>query len=166
MVVAEPRLRPLAFLPMRLLEQIDVDDSSSCLLWTGEVNDMGYPRVWDGERLVFIYRWVVEAVTECPIPKGMQVGHDCHDQELSCPSASYWSSWCWHRRCVEPSHLTLRTARENILASPRTVASRRKRAAQNRPKRPFPWRPPTEAERAEHETYLQVLNSIAHGELS
>lgn len=164
MVIADPRLRRLAFLPMRLIVQVDVDESSDCMLWTGEVNDMGYPRVWNGERLVFLYRWVVEAVTDRPIPKGMQVGHECHDRELNCPSASYWSSWCWHRRCLEPSHLMVRTARENILSSPRTVASRRKLAAQGRPERLYPWRPPTEAERNAHEVYLQVLDTIALGE--
>lgn len=131
MVPAEPRLRPLRFLPMRLLVQIDVDESSFCLLWTGDVTRQGRPRVWNGQKLVFLYRWVVEGVTGKPIPKRMTVGHTCHDRELNCPTG-VWADWCWHRRCVEPTHLAIQSLRDNILASPRTIASLNRGAAMAR----------------------------------
>jgi hypothetical protein len=45
-----------------------------------------------------------------PIPEGMTVDHECHNDDESCADGVN----CAHRRCVNPDHLRVRTMGENI----------------------------------------------------
>lgn len=113
----------IAFLPDRVLAKIVEDPDTGCLLWTGATNQHGYPRVWNGVRLVPLARWVaIEVHGPPPTPKH-QAGHLCHDHQLgACPVGM--PDFCPHRLCGSPHHIAWQTASANILASPRTVASR------------------------------------------
>ena len=67
-----------------------------CWRWTGQTNQKGYGRLWNGDRLVGAHRFAFE-VHSGPIPDGMEIGHLCHT-----------------RLCVNPSHLAPMTHAQNL----------------------------------------------------
>lgn len=113
-----------------ILLRSEVNDNG-CLIWTGRVFDNGYGRVEQGKRRTHRVMW---AFVNGPIPDGLVIDHECHNQDLSCPGGKK----CWHRRCCNPSHLVPRTHAENIRAArrgPRPTAPRAKPTAR-RARRP------------------------------
>lgn len=86
-----------------------VAKSDECWVWTGTVHPHGYGRFYDhGNHAMPAHRWAYESA-HGPIPLGMQVDHLCHDPH-SCPGGY----GCQHRRCVNPDHMALVTAQENL----------------------------------------------------
>lgn len=87
----------------RIFSKICVDPRTGCWVWTGSLNTGGY-----GSTSLFsirtpvhrlLYAWLVE-----PIPKGLGRGIPQIDHAV-----------CDRRSCVNPAHLKLTTARENVL---------------------------------------------------
>lgn len=78
-----------------------VADANGCHLWLGSLDRDGYGR-YSGKAA---HRLAWEPV-HGPVPAGLQLDHLCRV-----------------RRCVNPAHLELVTARENLLRSPWTLAS-------------------------------------------
>lgn len=80
-----------------------------CLEWQRARHNLGYGKLWDGERLQFAHRLAWEA-NEGPIPVGLRVMHLCDNP-----------------RCVEIMHLKVGTARDNtqdMIAKGRDLAGR------------------------------------------
>lgn len=131
--VLDPALKPLKGMPLRVFDHIDIDpdDPDGCWLWTGTQNAQhGYAQTMgpDG-RLIAVHRWVLQ-VTQGPAPSPVhQAGHACHD--AAAHRGECWVSpiiACPHRLCVQPRHLVWQTPRQNLLASPFTMASRNARS--------------------------------------
>lgn len=88
-----------------------VEKTPTCWLWTGPLTRDGYGgQIYVMGRLVLAHRVAYELFNG-PIPKGLEVEHSCHTQDLSCNAGDD----CIHRRCVNPAHLELLTHRENTL---------------------------------------------------
>jgi hypothetical protein len=71
---------------------------TGCWLWTATVQTKGLPygKAWNGERTIVAHRLMWEAA-HGPIPAGLQVMHKCDTPQ-----------------CVNPNHLELGTAAQNI----------------------------------------------------
>lgn len=92
--------------------------ATGCILYGGPVDKRtGYGRHRD--RSVHRFVWEME---HGPIPKGMHVGHVCHD--LAVLEGRCAGGVCDHRRCVNVTHMRLMTPRENTLSSSATIAHR------------------------------------------
>lgn len=90
-----------------------VKKSEGCWLWTGGQNGRGYGVIFApnmGRRMMLVHRVSYE-LAYGPIPAGMQVDHECHNEDLDCPGGPQ----CPHRLCARPDHLTLATNRDNSL---------------------------------------------------
>ena len=70
---------------------VEHTSSAGCWSWTGQTNQKGYGRLWNGDRLVLAHRFSFEAHIG-PVPDGLEVGHLCRN-----------------RRCVNPAHLQAMT---------------------------------------------------------
>jgi hypothetical protein len=108
-------------LPDRFWSKV-VAGPGGCWIWTGSVDRAGYGR----HRVDGTYRKAHRVAFEAlvgPIPDGLQAGHDCHDR-AALAGLCAGGVGCLHRRCCNPSHLVLQTARENLLATPNTFPAR------------------------------------------
>lgn len=76
-----------------------------CWHWTGGLDSKGYGKVLQGQA----HRWMYERKVG-PIPEGMDLDHDCHNRDGSCPGGVD----CSHRRCVNPDHLSPASRKENL----------------------------------------------------
>jgi hypothetical protein len=82
-----------------------------CLIWCGQI-------MWKGYGVFSLRRHPVRAhrfaytIIKGVIPDGLDVDHACHNR-----STCLGGNNCLHRRCVEPIHLELATAKENVLNS-------------------------------------------------
>ena len=79
--------------------------SVPCDTWPGSVNNKGYGTRTLGGRTQMVHRLAWEAANG-PVPQGMELHHTC-----------------FNRRCREVSHLALVSHRDNLLASPTTLAA-------------------------------------------
>lgn len=84
-----------------------------CWPWTGYVNKYGYGGLGvsntHGAANAHVRSYTHH---KGPVPPGFEVGHACHDQDLSCRKVQK----CPHRACVNPDHLVLQTRSENLRA--------------------------------------------------
>lgn len=87
----------------RIFSKIRVEPSTGCWLWTGSLNTGGYGNGTVRNVRVpihrLLYAWLVE-----PLPRGLGRGIPQLDHFV-----------CDTRRCVNPSHLKLGPARDNVL---------------------------------------------------
>lgn len=111
------------------------DGPDGCWLWTGDADSFGYPRFYESERyaagldpLVYAHRWAFEHWNgPIPTPNGNAaqrptIDHTCHD-----PLVCKLGRDCPHRRCCNPKHLALVSARDNILRSSGPCAENRRK---------------------------------------
>jgi hypothetical protein len=77
-------------------------DEKGCLIWHGKINRQGYPELTQaqaaksGFRLAYHYTWFKHTGTRVERP--LQIDHICRV-----------------RACIEPTHLEVVTARENLM---------------------------------------------------
>jgi hypothetical protein len=91
---------------------------SDCILWPEDhTQDNGYGWLSISGRKVYAHRWVMGE------PDG-QVGHLCHDRAAVLGECDGGRA-CPHRRCVNPEHLAVMTAGENLAASPLSRVARK-----------------------------------------
>ena len=83
----------------RFESRVEKEPMSGCWLWTGTILSKGYGQLWVGTtgKRVLAHRYSYELVRGA-IPDGKQLDHLCRV-----------------RSCVNPSHLEVVTARENVL---------------------------------------------------
>jgi len=96
-----------------------VRKTEGCWYWTGTRNPGGYGLFWPTRTTICAHRFAYELLVG-PIPEGMTLDHECHNQDSSCPGGTS----CQHRACVRPSHLVPRSNGENQHRSSRTHAAR------------------------------------------
>ena len=77
------------------------DEESGCLLYTGAVNEKGYPRI-SSQGKMRIGSDVVYEMWYGAIPDGCEIDHTCYN-----------------RRCIERTHLRPLTHKENIIRTER-----------------------------------------------
>lgn len=91
---------------------LKVDQSGgpeSCWPFTGLVQG-GYGRTkYPGIKGNLAHR-ISYILSNGEIPAGLEVDHDCHNKDLSCPRGKT----CAHRRCCNPRHLQLQTRKQNL----------------------------------------------------
>jgi hypothetical protein len=63
-------------LPLALLDHVEPEPNSGCLLWLGSVTVDGYGHVERGRRASLVHRLVYEE-TVGPIPSGLTIDHLC-----------------------------------------------------------------------------------------
>lgn len=104
-----------------------VDKSGDCWLWLG-CCVTGYGQISHAGRMLFAHRVSLVAALGRDIGTGMQVSHDCHDAAATAGTCvPLPGEGCAHRRCVNPAHLSEKTALENVAASPLTQVGDRLR---------------------------------------
>jgi len=68
-----------------------------CIEFTGAARGIGYPIIWDGEKMVAVHRYIWEVAHQKPVPEGHVVHHGCHN-----------------RACIRNGHMQLMTIAEHI----------------------------------------------------
>jgi hypothetical protein len=86
--------------PDRLLERVIVT-ADGCWMFQGATNDTGYGVVRVGRTLWKAHRYSFTVVLG-PLPPDIDLGHLCHDFDLTCVGLG---NDCPHRRCIRPGHL-------------------------------------------------------------
>lgn len=95
-------------------------DPDGCWRWTAAPFGNGYGQMRVDGKMVRVHTLAYEVFIG-PIPAGMDVGHKCHDEAAAAGLCS--GPDCPHRACFNPEHLKAEPRRDNILASPLTLAS-------------------------------------------
>lgn len=81
----------------------------SCWTWTAarnKANGYGWFSFRGAPTVAHRVAWTL---VHGEIPEGMEIGHRCHDEDLSCAGGPS----CPHRACVNPGHLEPMTHRAN-----------------------------------------------------
>lgn len=92
----------------RFWAKVDQRGPDECWPWLGAVQSNGYGRFgWASHVVVYAHR-VVFMLAGIELGKGVDVDHECHNADASCPGGA-----CPHRRCCNPRHLRLTSRSTN-----------------------------------------------------
>jgi hypothetical protein len=81
----------------RFWANVDKGDlSTDCWLWKGQLDALGYGRIWVKSRTLYVHRFAYELIVGL-IPDGLTIDHRCSV-----------------RHCVNPLHLAPETLQENV----------------------------------------------------
>ena len=94
---------------------------NGCWLWDGNVAPDGYAKMAVENKSYLLHRLAYEVFTGLTIPVGMQIDHQCHNEDPDCPGGPS----CLHRRCFNPDHLVVATPQENTYRGKSTAAKNR-----------------------------------------
>ncbi len=105
--------------PKNLTDQL-TETEGGCILWTGGRGSKGYGvvRHADGRDLM-AHRAYWELFVG-PIPEDMTLDHECHNRDETCAGGPT----CIHRRCVNPEHLAVKSAVDNLKSSKNYVGNK------------------------------------------
>ena len=88
-------------------------EESGCWLWTGPVSTQGYGTVSISNKRYTAHRLSL-SIHGISLEPGLVVDHMCHNEnQEACTSGPS----CWHRLCVNPSHLEQVSIGENVKRS-------------------------------------------------
>lgn len=96
-----PREIAVPMLLARLLTKARLTETG-CLEYRGHLNDLGYAQVSLAGKMHMAHRFVYEALTGNPIPKGEEICHSCHN-----------------RACINPYHIRSDTHQANLMDASR-----------------------------------------------
>jgi hypothetical protein len=102
---------PRKSLEERYWAKVDVRSPDECWPWKRKAMKTGYGAIGVGPGRSAPAHRVGYELAHGPIPSGLVVDHECHNQDPDCPGGP-----CKHRACQNPAHLRLRTQGENVLA--------------------------------------------------
>lgn len=110
---------PISLTPIaaRLLSH-SVAGPNGCIVWTGYTDNEGYGKITVHNRGRYAHRIAHEELVGA-VPKGMQLDHLCHTKDATCGGGRT----CMHRRCINPLHLEVVTARENSIRANNSFVS-------------------------------------------
>ena len=80
----------------RLLNKIEIDNSTGCWVWQGGKNNLGYGMIRDDKKMRTAHRVSYEEHSQTNIPKHLVVMHSCDNPA-----------------CINPQHLSLGTRSDN-----------------------------------------------------
>lgn len=108
----------------RLLARL-VPADNGCLMWpeSSSVNNQGYGLINVGGGSHRLVHRVAYELWVAPLEGRKQVDHLCHDPKI----CTFIGADCPHRRCCNPAHLSLKTAKANNFrsGSPSGINARR-----------------------------------------
>jgi HNH endonuclease len=116
-----PARRWTQSVPERFWSKVDTRGPDECWPWRPPVRPDGYGSFHRDGRGVPAHRVAYELEVG-PVPDGLDVDHECHNRDESCPGGP-----CAHRACCNPAHLKPATRRANLLGG-RTVVAAHARA--------------------------------------
>ena len=86
---------------------------TDCKLWDKSIGSTGYGQIGREGKMWKAHRWVWTQANG-PIPAGMFVDHNCHNEALKRGECE--AGKCMHRQCVNLDHLRLVSSRDNFMA--------------------------------------------------
>lgn len=105
----------------RFWSKVDRGDGSGCWMWT-RARVRGYGQFYlngDVKRLAQAHRVSYADAHGLALADVPLLDHRCHNADPACAGGES----CPHRACVRPDHLAPSSHRENLLASPLTLAA-------------------------------------------
>lgn len=87
---------------------------NGCIYFTGYVDRQGYGKIRREGEARLAHRVSFEHFVG-PIPEGMDLDHQCHNDDPACPGGVV----CLHRRCLNPEHLKPATRSDNLAGGAR-----------------------------------------------
>lgn len=98
----------------RFMSHVDLFGGNGCWHWLGDLDEDGYGNFLLGSDRIQAHR-AAFMLFKGGIPGPFVVDHECHNQALEDGTCS--QGVCLHRRCVNPDHLRIVTARRNTQGS-------------------------------------------------
>lgn len=112
---------PQALAIRALSTAVRVDGCLHPTLWRTKPN--GYVRVSIGEQRVGLHRVVMEAHLGRPLATEETIDHECHNSALAAGTC-VGGDGCPHRRCIDVTHLSVKSRVQNYLDGPGTYGAR------------------------------------------
>jgi hypothetical protein len=96
-----PKEIAIPLLLARIMTHVKYTETG-CWEWQGKKNSIGYAEATLGGKRYMVHRFVYEALTGLPVPKGFDICHSCHN-----------------RACLNPYHIRSDTHQANLMDASR-----------------------------------------------